>query len=200
MTIRRTSVMWMAGLVVAGSGCQFGPLKPMPVRLSVEAQQTIDDSWKNMLTPPTRLERGVLLDTITTYGLFHAGVDRLDATAEKSVADGRVVMEIHFDRSKPPEEDRFVVTCHDAAGNQTRVEQYTRQEIDERCAALWPTNFNQLAAHEGESAEDKAAREEWRRTSRERQRQVLAATRPADDPPPPETEEIESIEPFDAGK
>lgn len=199
MAFQRTSVIWIIGMVAGGSGCQIGPMKPMPVRLNTEAQQSVDGWWNNMLTPPGRLERGVLLDTITSYGLFHAGVDRLDASAEKQVNGGKVVMVIHFDRTRPPEEDRFVVTCFDAAGYQTRVEHYTRQEIDERYAALWPTNLNQLAAHEGKSAEDKAACEEWQRTSRVRQRQVLAATRPADDPPPPDTEEVEPLTPANGG-
>src|SRR5262245_35896706 len=50
-------------LVIVNVGC--GPLAtPMVVRLDAEDQAKVDDAWVNMFSPPNRLERELLLDTL----------------------------------------------------------------------------------------------------------------------------------------
>src|SRR5580765_3227054 len=102
--------------LVSLTGCMMGPLTiPMVQRLEPESQRMVDESWKNMLTPPQRLDRTLLLDVICNMQLFQVGVDRVNFRSEKDVPDGKVVMEIDFRRDRV-NRDRFTVTYYNKLG------------------------------------------------------------------------------------
>ncbi len=103
---------------------------PMVERLDDDTQAVVDYGWNNMLSPPDRLDRTLLLDAVVLVQLYQLGVDRLTLFSEKDVMDGVVTMEIIFDRQKP-EEDRFsiVYLAHDAT--ELRAEDFSREEVED---------------------------------------------------------------------
>lgn len=110
-------------------GC--GPMGsgPMPPRLEADEQKKIDDAWENALAPVDHLDRQAVLDTLIVSQAFQAGVDKLEFRSEKKFTGGLVVMEIHFDRTKP-NDDRFEITIRDAAGKELRHLVYNRTEVE----------------------------------------------------------------------
>jgi hypothetical protein len=100
-------------------------------RLSEEEQRHVEDAWYNMLTPPDRLDRTLLLDTVIRYQLHHLGVDYLRMTSEKAVGDGLVVMEVRYDRTDPAF-DEFEIAYVDSDGYEIRRERYSHDEVRER--------------------------------------------------------------------
>lgn len=116
-------------------GC--GPLtKPMVDRLDEETQQKVDDAWVNMLTPPERLDRTLLLDVILSGQLHQFGVDYLRLVSEKHIGLGLVVMEVRYDREDPAF-DEFTVTYLDSEGYEVRRERFTREDVEERIDFLF---------------------------------------------------------------
>lgn len=91
--------------------------------------------WVNMLSPTNRLDRGLLLDTVTTFQLHARGVDRLTMRSEKDYIGGHIQMDIAFDR-KHPEVDFFQVRLFDRGGRLVRTEHYSGQEVLDRFEAL----------------------------------------------------------------
>jgi len=124
-------------------GC--GPMRtPLPARFDPDTQTRINEGWGKAFTPADRLARQELLDVMIGVQAYQFGVDTFSLRAEKRIADGKVVMEVAFDRSKP-DEDRFEVSLYDAAGRPVRSERYSRKEIEETYDALFvipPENPN----------------------------------------------------------
>src|SRR3954469_6611639 len=154
-------------------GC--GPLAtPAVRRLDAEEQARVDDSWDNMLAPPRRLDREVLLDTIVAFQLHQSGVDRLHMHSEKDFPGGVVLMDVTFDRTRP-DNDAFWVTVHDGRGRMLRCERYAAQDILQRRDELFGNQIRGGAANvpaEADAAARQAALE--RRWAR-----ITAATQPA---------------------
>jgi len=129
--------------LLAAVGC--GPMQtPLPARLDDETQKKIDESWDRAFAPADRLVRQDLLDVMVGTRAYQLGVDTFALRAEKRLADGRVVMEVAFDRGRPGD-DRFEVSVYDAAGKLVRSERFSREEIDETCGVLFgvpPENPN----------------------------------------------------------
>ena len=118
---------------------------PMPPRLEADEQKKIDDAWENALTPVDHLDRQTTLDTLLVAQAFQAGVDKLTFHSEKKFSGGVVVMEIHFDRTKP-NDDRFVVTVRDVGGKELRHLVYNRTEVE---SAYHELNDPRLAGQPG---------------------------------------------------
>src|SRR5687767_5411722 len=115
-----------AALIVVGCG----PVaRPLPQRLSVDEQKQIDDHWNDALSPVEKHDRQTWLDVFVATQAYQVGVETLDLRSEKKWAGGRVVMEIHFDRTKPAD-DRFEVTVYDFVGKVLRRERYGREELE----------------------------------------------------------------------
>ncbi len=130
----RLVMMMTVGILIAGC---HGPLsKPMVDRLDEETQKKVDDAWVNMVSPPDRLERTLLLDCVLCSQLHQFGVDRLQLVSEKNVKDGLIVMEVRFDR-EAPEFDEFTITYLDGSGREVRRERFARDEIQERIDFLF---------------------------------------------------------------
>jgi hypothetical protein len=110
-------------------GC--GPMtSPMPPRLQPSDQQQIDDAWEQALAPVGRHDRQAWLDTLVVTQSYQAGVDSLDFKSVKTWSGGKVVMEIHYEKSKPAA-DRFEVTVLDHGGQVLRRETYGRVEVEQ---------------------------------------------------------------------
>jgi hypothetical protein len=124
--------------VLAAAGC--GPLQqPIPARLDDHAQKDIDAAWNAALTPVGRYDRGRWLDALVGTHAYQVGVDTFTLRSEKTLAAGRVVMEIHTDRARP-DDDRFVVTVYDAAGVVARQERYSRADVEQAVRDLHPND------------------------------------------------------------
>lgn len=110
-------------------GC--GPMSngPLPPRLEPEQQKSVNDSWEKAVNPPDHLDRQAILDTLILTQAYQLGVDRLSFHSEKDFSGGVVIMEIHFDRTKP-KDDRFEVTIQDKAGKKLREIRYNRAEVE----------------------------------------------------------------------
>ncbi len=161
--------------LLAISGC--GPLTfPMVTRLDPEAQQTVEASWKNMLTPPDRLDRMLLLDTLIVNRFHQSGVDRLDMVSEKTVGKDHVTMVVHFDR-KRPERDSFTITIRNAWGMTRRREHYSGAEVLDRVDQL--TDSLAMCTGPDASASQPALSEEEKALAAWLER-IAAATRPAE--------------------
>ncbi|HPD29160.1 MAG TPA: hypothetical protein PLL20_04140 [Phycisphaerae bacterium] len=177
--MRNVSVILILGVL----GCE-GPLTvPAVERLEPEGQKTVDESWLNMLSPPERLDRSLLLDTVLTNHFHQRGVDRLNLTSEKDVWGGRVIMTVYYDRAHPAF-DSFTVAYIDAQGRERRRERYTFEEVKGRVAELVGTASEpgaQPAATPEEIERQRKAEEEM---ANRLARQILirAATRPAAQP------------------
>lgn len=118
------------GLILAVSfaaGC--GPLsRPIPERLHPDDQKDVDASWDRALAPVNKHDRQTWLDVFVLAYAHEHGIDRLTFRSEKEYAEGKVVMEVFFDRAKP-DDDRFVVTVLDPAGKAVRTERYSRDDV-----------------------------------------------------------------------
>lgn len=111
------------------AGC--GPLqKPMVHRPDDAQQQEIDDTWNRALTPVDKLDRQAWLDLFVGAQAYQLGVDKLMFRSEKALANVRVVMEVHYDRTAPAE-DVFLVQVLDDKDNVVRTERYSRQDVEE---------------------------------------------------------------------
>lgn len=162
-------------LPIVLSGCR-GPLGvPMVERLGEEEQQYVDEAWRNMLAPPDRLDRTLLLDALVYYQLHHQGVDYLRMTSEKDVAGGLVVMDVRYDRDNPTF-DVFEFTFVDAEGNELRRERYTHAEVLERFnyLCMGPTRMDREC---GEPVPDEVQRRQAEHNAR--MEEIRAATQPA---------------------
>jgi hypothetical protein len=110
-------------------GC--GPLqKPMVHRPSDTQQQEIDDAWNRALSPVDKLDRQEWLDLFVGAQAYQLGVDKLMFRSEKAFANGRVVMEVHYDR-EAPDKDVFLVQVLDDKSNLVRTERYSRQDVED---------------------------------------------------------------------
>jgi hypothetical protein len=117
-------------------GC--GPLsRPIPERLNPDDQKTVDDAWNRALTPVAKYDHQTWLDVFVTTYAHEVGVDLLTFRSEKFLKEGKVVMEVFFDRTKPVE-DRFIVTVYDGQGNIIRTERYNREEVKRTYDELHP--------------------------------------------------------------
>src|SRR5262249_2083604 len=103
------------------SGCGGILTVPMVQRLDPEAQQQVDGIWSNLLTPPNRLDRTLLLDALMANQLHESGVDELRMVSKKRVGDGLAVMEVDFERERP-EADGFTFTYVSSPGLEIRRE------------------------------------------------------------------------------
>ena len=126
--MRISCVMLSIALILCLAGC--GPLTaPMPVRLDVDSQKQIDESWEKSLTPVDRLDQQLWLDVFVGAGVYQYGVDKLYFRSEKRYSGGLVVMEVHFDRALP-NDDRFEVKVIDQNGKILRTERYGRAAVE----------------------------------------------------------------------
>ncbi len=177
--MRKSWILLLLGM----AGCQ-GPLTlPVVERLEPESQNTVDQSWLNMLSPPERLDRSLLLDVLVTNYFHQRGVDRLNLTSEKDVWGGRVIMTVYYDRAHPAF-DNFTVAFIDAQGYERRRERFTFEEVKARAAGLFvPTSepSTRPAVTAAEIEQQRKAEEEMA-ARLARQILIQAATRPAGQP------------------
>ena len=167
----------LALAVLLTGGC--GPLAfPAVQRLPPEEQRTVDDMWNNMLAPADRLDRDVLLDTVTTYFLFHLGVDRLSMRSGKQYAGGTVPMRVDFDRRRP-EADAFRIDVTDHNGRLVRSERYPSEEVFKRAAELNQVSVTVTAGDVQPDAAERAAADARQAEHARRSARVAAATQPA---------------------
>jgi len=134
LSIAALSVLAVAGCGPMGSG-------PMPPRLEDAEQKQVDESWDKALTPVDKLDRQAVLDALILSQAYQAGVDKLTFRSEKKCAAGTVVMEIHFDRSKP-DQDRFDFRIVAADGRVLRELTYNRQEVETTYKELHDPKFD----------------------------------------------------------
>ncbi|MGQ9651695.1 MAG: hypothetical protein ACUVXJ_16450 [Phycisphaerae bacterium] len=167
-------------LILVMLGCE-GPLTvPAVERLEPENQKTVDQSWLNMLSPPERLDRSLLLDTVLTNDFHQRGVDRLNLTSEKDVWGGRLIMTVYYDRACPAF-DSFTVAYIDAHGRESRRERYTFEEVKGRVAELLApvSEPGTRPASTPEEIERQRKADEEMANQLARQILIRAATRPA---------------------
>lgn len=166
----------IASLIAPLVGC--GPLvTPMVVRLTEENQARVDESWVNMFSPPQRLDRTLLLDTLVMNQMHERGVDELRLVSKKRVGDALVVMEVDFNRLEP-DFDAFTVTYINAPGMEARRERYTFDEVRERLQFL--ARDDEVLAEPGlteEQLQQLALESQARRAAR--MKEIEAATQPA---------------------
>lgn len=170
-------------LILGILGCH-GPLTvPVVERLEPEGQKVVDDSWLNMLSPPQRLDRSLLLDTVVANHFHQHGVDRLNLTSEKDVWGGRVIMTVYYDRAYPAF-DSFTVAYIDAQGQERRRERYTFEEVEGRVDGLvgLATEPGTQPAVTAEEIEQQRKAEQEMANRLARQILIRAATRPAGQP------------------
>ena len=147
-------LMSACALSLALAGC--GPMKtPLPQRLEPEVQKDVDTSWNKAFSPVGRFDHQELLDIMVGFQAYQLGVDTLTFRSEKTIASGKVVMEVHYERTKP-DADRFDVTLLDLAGKLVQTERFTRTEIEETAQLL-------RAPHDGNEPPEAVAR--WKRIS-----------------------------------
>lgn len=170
-------------LILGVLGCE-GPLTvPVVERLEPEDQKAVDESWLNMLSPPQRLDRSLLLDTVLTNHFHQRGVDRLNLTSEKDVWGGRVIMTVYYDKAHPAF-DSFTVAYIDAHGQECRRERYTFEEVKGRVPVLVGpvTEPGTPPASTPEEIEQQRKTQEEMANWLARQILIRAATRPAGQP------------------
>lgn len=191
---RRLAVVPFALLSCASVGC--GPLTvPGVHRLSPDDQAVFEDMWANMLAPPDRLDRELLLDTVCAYQMFQVGVDRLTMRSEKDVPGGKAVMVVRYDR-RDPSADTFAVDLYDRGGTVVRSERYSQAEVFARAPVVSGSVSVRIGpagtqpetqpadAQPAETPEERAARAaDERRAAR-----IIAATQPLTRPGQPTTD------------
>ena len=158
--MRIITLFVFAGSVISLIGC--GPMdsSPMPPRFEADAQKKIDDTWENAVNPPEKLDRQALLDAVIWTHAYQAGVDRLLFRSEKDFSGGIVVMEIHFDRSKP-NDDRFEIKILDKEQKLVRELTYNRAEIEKAHKELHnPKNSNVRGPNDPPLAPDEVKKRE----------------------------------------
>lgn len=177
------------GAILASAGC--GPLsQPMVVRLPPEKQAEADSAWQNMFDPPDRLDRTLLLDVLIANQYFQIGVDRLAMTSEKDTPEGRIVMEVSYDRHEP-EYDAFAVTYYGHDGRQMRREVYRREDVERRIGFLFhlkpleETDVGHDTGSKPSAGDTDASRapdtdDSSNRSRKARFSEIEAATRPAE--------------------
>jgi hypothetical protein len=158
-------------------GC--GRVMPVPMvdRLEPEKQFEVDVAWHNMLTPPDRLDRTLLLDVLLLHQFHAHGVDRLRLTSEKWLVGGVVVMEVVFERDDPAR-DAFWVTYQDDSGNVLRQERYSRVDIEERLEFAFGDGLI-IGDEDEEDPEIEALRAQRAAEREARMEEIQAATQPA---------------------
>lgn len=122
----RTSIL--ALLLSQIVGCGILGAVPMVVRLDEKEQADVDSSWVNMFSPPQRLDRELLLDTLLSNQMHERGIDELRMVSRKRVGDALVVMEVEFNRLDP-DFDAYTVTYINGPGMELRRERYTFDEV-----------------------------------------------------------------------
>ncbi len=175
-----TTLAGVSASLVLAAGCSV--IKPMPMRLKSEPQVKVDEAWENMLDPPERLDRMLLLDTVLAMQLFHIGADRVYFIGEKKVGANLVTMEVFFNRVEP-DSDRFAISIINGQGQRIRHEAYSRAEVDDRFAFLHGVVLKSAKpeAEVGESSEEDCEAEIAEREARRKARmeEIEAATQPA---------------------
>ena len=162
-------------LMLLTSGCACFSIKPMPDRLSDEAQRQLDYSWEHLVAHEADVERTTLLDVVLVMQAWHQGVDRLYLRSEKHVGNMLVIMETDFDRADP-DGDVFAVSFLDPSGDVVRRETFTPAELDDTLC-LFMTPEGEV---EGETAADRE-----QRLARVAEKQVRWARVQQVFPPPP---------------
>ncbi|MBI5863205.1 MAG: hypothetical protein HZB38_01575 [Planctomycetes bacterium] len=167
----------LISLLLTATSC--GPLGGVPIvtRLDSEEQANVDQSWANMFSPPQRLDRTLLLDTLLSGRMHERGVDELKLVSKKRVGDALVVMEVDFDRLSP-DFDAFTVTYLDAPGLEMRHERYTFDEVKGRLQFLSGID-DVISSPDLSDAERERLTEERRQQIEARQKEIQAATQPA---------------------
>jgi len=161
--------------MAAGAGC--GPTtQPMVQRLPPESQQQVDVAWDNMLTPPSRLDRALLLDVIVCNRFHQTGVDRLVLRSEKRTRQGTVVLEVNFEKNDPAR-DEFVVRLVNSNGVELRRERYSRNDVETSTRLLW-SGVSDVETPDM-TADERADVKKRRERHEQRARQIQAATQPA---------------------
>lgn len=126
------------GLILCCAAVGCGPMsRPIPERLSEDAQKQVDEAWEAALTPTNKHDRQTWLDVMVGAYAYQAGVDQFEFRSVKKWSGGTVVMAAKFDRAKPAD-DRFTLTVNDQAGKPLRTEAYTREDVEETVKALTP--------------------------------------------------------------
>ena len=139
-------------------GC--GPLAvPMVDRPSEEKQAKIDITWNRALDPPDKLSRQEWLDLFVGAQAFQMGVDKLHFRSEKSLATGRIVMEVHYDRASP-NEDRFDVRVFDNNDHLLREETYSRDDVENTIGDLFRNSPNSNQEEEW-TPKEKEVNQRW---------------------------------------
>lgn len=162
----------MVLLLILVGGC--GPLStPMVERLETETQAHLNSAWENMMSPPDRLERTLLLDTLISLQAHQRGVDRLDLVSHKQVGAGVAIMTVRYDRLHP-EFDEFTIAFIDGKGCEQRRERYSSTEILERIHFLYG---HDCGHSEAERASE--THRERRASVEARLAEIKAATQPA---------------------
>lgn len=115
-----------------------GPIiVPMGHQLTSDQQKVVDESWQRAIVADEELGRQGWLDLMVRSFAFEYGVDRFHFTSEKQVDDRLVTMEVWFDRERP-DDDAFEVTMFDAERKILRKERYSRADVEESIAAMYP--------------------------------------------------------------
>jgi hypothetical protein len=118
----------LLALPFAVAGCSPVGMVPIVVPVDPDLQAEIDQEWRNMLSPPNRLDRTLLLDTIVAYQLHHLGADRVAYRSEKVIDGMTVVMHVTHERTRP-EAGAFELFVYDRDGRIVRWETYTAGEV-----------------------------------------------------------------------
>lgn len=135
--------------VIVNVGC-MGDFVPIPERLSDERQVKLTQSWDQMVSRGEEVDWTTLADVVMLHRLWHVGVDELEFRSVKYVPSGQVVMETHFNRSKP-DEDVFTVSYVDARGQTYRSTSYSADEM-RKLASIYFVNDNDKVPEETDEA------------------------------------------------
>lgn len=157
-------------------GC-IGQFVPIPERLSDEQQVKLTRSWDHMVSMGDEVDWTTLADAVMLHRLWHVGVDALELRSVKNVPTGQVVMETHFDRSKP-DEDSFTVTYLDTRGQAYRSTSYSASELRSLADDYLVSDRDKIPEETDEAYADRMARVSEMNARRARVQEVF--------PPPPE--------------
>ena len=124
---RRCSII---GGVAAISFVGCAPIAvPLPQRLTDVERASITDEWVRVLDAPRPVGRQALLDLLLLQCVYYFGMDRIDYRAEKDLASGRLVIEVHADAAHR-DADSLTLTRSGPDGSVVRVERWTRAEVE----------------------------------------------------------------------